>query len=115
MCSPSGRLLLVDDVPGVDELPDIEYTDEMGLNHADFFRLIPSAMGDNPHRIDGMTVHGEINNGTVEITLGAQQERRIALMRIPYALVRFHFRGVTEAEHEAFKTYFDLRFQRGGG
>jgi len=87
----------------------------MGLTHDDFFRLIPAAMGEHPYRIDGLSVHGEINNGTVEIKLGAQQERRIALMRIPYASVSFHFRGVTAAEQEAFKAYFDLRFQRGGG
>lgn len=87
----------------------------MGLTHADFYRLVPSAMGEHPYRIEGMTVHGQISNGTVEITLGAQQERRIALLRIPYAAVSFHFRGVTQAEQAEFKEYFDLRFQRGGG
>jgi len=99
----------------VADLPDIQFTDDMGLTHADFFRLVPSAMGDHPHRIEGMTVYGELHNGTVEITLGPQQERRIALMRIPHATVSFHFRGVTAAEQETFKAYFDLRFQRGGG
>lgn len=97
------------------ELPDIQYTDDMAVTHADFLRLVPSAMGDHPHRIEGMTVYGEINNGTVEINVGEQQERRIALMRIPHAFVKFHFRGVTQAEQAAFKAYFDLRFQRGGG
>jgi len=87
----------------------------MGLTHADFFRLLPTAMGEHPFRVDGMSVHGEVHNGTVTITLGAQQERRIALMRIPHAAVSFHFRGVTQAEQAAFKEYFDLRFQRGGG
>jgi len=40
----------VDEVLGVDELPDIEYTDDMALTHADFLRLVPSAMGDHMHR-----------------------------------------------------------------
>ena len=97
------------------ELPDIEYTDDMAVTHADFLRLLPSAMGEHPYRIEGMTVYAEIHNGTVEIAVGAQQERRIALMRIPHAAVRFCFRGVTQAEQAAFKAYFDLRFQRGGG
>ena len=87
----------------------------MGLSHADFFRLLPSAMGDHPYRIDGNTVHGEVGQGTVEIKLGPQQERRIALMVIPFARVSFHFRGVTQADQELFKSHFDLRFQRGGG
>jgi len=109
MCLPSGLRW------PVGNLPDIEYTDDMGLTHADFYRLVPSAMGEHPHRIEGMTVYGEVFNGTVEITLGAQQERRIALMRIPHVAVSFHFRGVTQEEQATFKTYFDLRFQRGGG
>lgn len=109
MLSPSGHQSLVDNVP------DIVYADDMGLTHADFYRLVPAAMGENPFQIKGNTVYGEVNQGTVEITLGAQQERRIALMRIPHALVSFHFRGVTEAEQAVFKAYFDLRFQRGGG
>jgi len=102
-------------MPVMGELPDITYTDDMAVTHADFLRLVPSAMGEHPFRIEGMTVYGKINNGTVEIAVGEQQERRIALMRISHALVRFHFRGVTQAEQADFKTYFDLRFQRGGG
>jgi len=99
----------------VAEILDIKYDDDMGLTHADFFRLVPSAMGEHPHRVEGMKVYGEIGSGSVEITLGAQRERQIALMRIPHALVSFHFRGVTKSEQEEFKAYFDLRFQRGGG
>lgn len=99
----------------VDDLPDIEYVDDMALTHADFFRVLPSAMGEHPYRVEGMTVYAEIHNGTVQIAVGDQQERRIALVRIPHATIRFHFRGVTQAEQAAFKAYFDLRFQRGGG
>lgn len=99
----------------MDSIPDIAYVDDMGLTHADFFRLLPSAMGEHPYTIEGMSVDGQVHQGTVRITLGAQQERRIALMRIPHAQVSFHFKGVTKAEQEAFKEYFDLRFQRGGG
>ena len=109
MCSLYGPLL------PVDELPDIAFDDDMGLTHADFFRLVPAAMGEHPFRIEGNTVYGQLHGGSVEITLGAQQERQIALMRIPHAVVSFHFRGVTKAQQEAFKAYFDLRFQRGGG
>ncbi len=87
----------------------------MGLTHADFFRLLPAAMGEHEYRIDGNTVHGVVHDGTVEITLGEQQMRKIALMRIPNANVKFVFRGVSEEQQQAFKTYFDLRFQRGGG
>ena len=106
---PSGHL------SPVDNTPDIIYSRDMGLTHADFFRLLPAAMGPHTYRIDGNTVSGEINDGTVEIRLGEQQERRIALMCIPFATVDFAFRGVTKEQQETFKANFDLRFQRGGG
>jgi len=109
MCSRSGRRL------PVDSLPDIEYSRDMGLTHADFYRLLPAAMGPHTYRIEGDTVHGQIHDGTVKIRIGAQQERRIALMRIPFAQVSFLFQGVTREQQETFKANFDLRFQRGGG
>jgi len=88
---------------------------DMGVSHADFFRLLPRAMGDIPYRVEGTTVNGEIGSGTVSIELGKQQERRIALLAIPFAEVTFSFNGVGEDERTEFMRYFDLRFQRGGG
>lgn len=99
----------------MDSVPDIQYARDMGLTHSDFYRLLPAAMGPHQYRIDGDTVYGEVHDGTVEIHIGAQQERRIALMCIPFARVSFLFKGVTIAQQEVFKANFDLRFQRGGG
>jgi len=96
-------------------LPEIRYSREMGLTDDDFWRILPKAMGEHSYRIDGRTVHGNVNAGTVEILLGPSQERRIALLRLPFAEVSFTFRGVTPDEQQAFKRHFDLYFQRGGG
>ena len=96
-------------------LPEIRYSREMGLTDDDFWRILPKAMGEHSYRIDGRTVHGNVNAGTVEILLGPSQERRIALLRLPFSEVSFTFRDVTEAEQQAFKRHFDLYFQRGGG
>ena len=95
--------------------PEIRYSREMGLTDDDFFRILPKAMGDHPYRVDGRTVHAEVGEGSVEIVLGPQQERRIALLRLPFAEVSFTFRGVGETRQAAFKRHFDLYFQRGGG
>lgn len=105
----SGRLLLVG------SFPDINYSKDMGVTHADFFRLLPSAMGDHPYRIEGNTVHGDVAGGSVVIAIGEQQVRRIALLEIPFANVTFSFRGVSPEQQEAFSSHFDLRYQRGGG
>lgn len=99
----------------VDNVPDIKYDRDMALTHADFFRHLPAAVGEHTYRVDGLTVHVQIHDGTLEIRLGEEQERRIALMCIEFANVSFLFRGVTKEQQEAFKAHFDLRFQRGGG
>jgi len=91
------------------------FSKEMGVSHADFFRLLPRAMGDTSFRVNGMNVTGELSTGTVSIDVGEEKLRRIALMTIPYAEVSFAFNGVAEEERTEFMRYFDLRFQRGGG
>lgn len=97
------------------ELPDIAYSREMGLTHADFWRLLPRAMGDHPYTIDGSVVRATVDGGQLEIVLGQPEERRIALLRLPYAVVTFTFTGLEEVQQQAFKAHFDLHFQRGGG
>ncbi|MEE9319145.1 MAG: hypothetical protein V3U76_01750 [Granulosicoccus sp.] len=95
--------------------PEIRYSREMGLTHADFWRLLPRAMGEHAYRSEGDTVHAEIADGILEMTLGAPQVRKIALLRLPFAEVSFTFRGVSLQQQLAFKKHFDLYFQRGGG
>ncbi|MGQ7848369.1 hypothetical protein ACUNV4_27975 [Granulosicoccus sp. 3-233] len=99
----------------VSAIPPITYSREMGLTHADFWRLLPRAMGSHPYSVEGNRVVANVDNGKLEITIGPSQERRIALLRLPYSLVSFSFEGVTEAQQQAFKAHFDLHFQRGGG
>lgn len=101
--------------PVPEPLPDIIYSREMGLDHRDFFRLLPRAMGAHRYTVDGHTVRAELGKGSVEIVIGEEQLRRIALLAIPYALVSFTFRGVTADAQQDFKKQFDLHFQRGGG
>lgn len=91
------------------------FSKEMGLTHADFFRLLPRAMGDYGYEIDGSTVRATVHAGTVEIVLGPQKTRQIALLRLPYAVVSFTFKDVSEAQQLAFTEHFDLHFRRGGG
>ena len=98
-----------------DNLPVIAYSREMGLTHADFWRLLPSAMGKHSYTINGDAVRATVDGGQLDITLGPPEERRIALLRLPYSVVSFTFTGVEEVQQQAFKAHFDLRFQRGGG
>jgi len=93
----------------------IEYCREMGLTHDDFWRLLPRAMGDHRYVRQGDYVQATVHQGTVHIHLGPTQTRKIALLRLPYSVVAFRFEGVEQEQQVAFKTHFDLHFQRGGG
>ena len=102
-------------VKSEDKLPVISYSREMGLTHADFWRLLPRAMGEHAYTIDGNVVHATVDGGQLDITLGQPEVRRIALLELPYSVVSFTFTGVEESRQLAFKAHFDLHFQRGGG
>ncbi len=92
-----------------------KFDKNMGITHSDFFRLLPKAMGDHPYTIDNNTVNADVDGGKLTISLGKQQERRIALMCIPFVIVSFDFNSVGDESVEAFVQHFDLHFQRGGG
>ena len=93
----------------------IEYSREMGLTHADFWRLLPRAMGEHAYERQGDEVKAQVFQGSLTIHIGPTQRRIIALMDLPYSVVSFRFEGVQEEQQLAFKTHFDLHFQRGGG
>jgi len=87
----------------------------MAVTHKDFFRILPRAMGDHSYTIDGNTVNANIEDGSLSITIGSQQVRRIALMAIDYCKVDFSFENLSHEQVERFKAHFELYYRRGGG
>jgi len=87
----------------------------MGYTHADFFRLLPNAMGETPYKIDGLTVTGQLETGTVTITLGPEGERKLVLVVLPRTEITFEYSDVSNEERSDFIKYFDLRFMKGLG
>jgi hypothetical protein len=98
-----------------DERATISFTRELGLTHAEFHRSLPPAIAHRPFRLDGDRVIVEEGPRTVTISLGPQQQRRIASLRLPFVVVDFEFTGFTEAEFQDFMKRFERYFQRGGG
>lgn len=89
---------------------------QMGITHADFFRLLPRAMGENPYELNDLTVRATLEAGTVLISLGEEQERRLSEHVImPYTDVTFLFCGVPTEVRAAFERYFHMRYMRGLG
>jgi len=88
---------------------------EMGLDHAEFHRTIANALGADSfeRRDDGVTmVEGDRK---LEITLGPEGERKIALLRIPVTQVTLAFTGYSDDEMKAAVERFDMIFKKGGG
>ncbi|MBT3237332.1 MAG: hypothetical protein HOK06_05325 [Rhodospirillaceae bacterium] len=86
---------------------------EMGITHDEFFRNIARVLDDYQQSDSGVIV--EDAGRTINISIGAEGERRIALMRIPITPVTLTFSGYAEAEISEFLTTFDSIFRRGGG
>ena len=91
------------------------FSREMGFTREEFFRLLPGALNDRPHRIDEAGVTVDATPGTVRIDVGEQQFRHIASITMPFVKVDFDFQNFSDTAREEFLRYFDLRYQRGGG
>jgi len=94
----------------------MELRKEMGLTHADFFRMLAQLPGGwlQETRADGASL--KFADGRIEIRLGPEQRRHLsALVRIPATEVLFRYENLSEAEQENFQARFDLTYQRGGG
>jgi hypothetical protein len=87
----------------------------MGLTHEEFFRELPAALGHREYVADAGRVSVRLDGGSLLITLGSEQTRKIAALRLPYTVVGFRFEGVEEVERDNFMQRFDLCFRRGGG
>ena len=87
----------------------------MGLTHEEFFRELPAALAHREFVAETGRVSVDLDRGSLVMTLGGEQVRQIAALRLPYTVVEFAFEGVEEAEREAFMRRFDLGFRRGGG
>ena len=88
---------------------------EMGINHRDFFRILPQALGTTDYARTGNRIRMESGKKRLEISLGPEGKRTIALMSLPVTMVNLRFTNYGEAELDDAMARFDLYFRRGGG
>ncbi len=91
------------------------FTREMGMTHADFFRILPSAIDQHPYRRRERRIDIDYGDRSVQIEFGDEKIRGIALLQLPYIDMSFAFHGFSDNQREAFMKRFDLYFRRGGG
>lgn len=90
-------------------------TREMAVSHADFMRLLPHAMPGFACTAHGNRISAAAGQQRVEIKMGAESERRIAMLRIPVTEVTLELHGFDTEQTQAFLQKFDMTYQRGGG
>jgi len=93
----------------------VTVTKEMAVTHADFFRILPSAFPDCDYDIQGTTIWRQRDGGTLEIKLGPEGTRRIALLKLPQTSITLTFRGYSQSQRSELIEQFDKGFQRAGG
>ena len=93
----------------------VTVTKEMAVTHADFFRMLPSAFPDRDYDVQGTIIWRQWGGGTLEIKLGPEGTRRIALLMLPQTLVTLTFQGYLEAQRVELIKQFDTGFRRAGG
>lgn len=92
------------------------FTLDMGIGHADFFRLLPAAVAPYAMHINANMIEIFSEQRRLDITLGVEQIRRLsAHVSFPSTEVAFSFEQFTDAQRDAFLHRFHLHFHRGCG
>ncbi len=90
-------------------------TKEMAVTHADFFRSLANAFPETDYQVNGSKVIVAGDGRSLEIALGPEGVRQIALLKLPQTPVTLTFQGYSEEAREAALDQFDRAFQRAGG
>jgi hypothetical protein len=95
-------------------MPMITLEREVTATRAEFVRGLQAAF---PGRVEEIAERLRIDDGraTMEISLTALPDRRIALLRLPNLRVHIRFTQGTRADQEAMLAYMDRATHRGGG
>ena len=88
---------------------------EMGYTPAEFMATLPRALHgyDVALRTDGADIY--LDGQRIQSRIGAEQERRIALIRLPYIHVLIDFAELSAPQRTRLLHQFDLYFKKGGG
>ncbi len=89
----------------------------MGYSEKDFYRTLPSAIGEYRYARTGqlVTITHPDRNHVLLLNVAPLPDRVLGSIRIVRVEVSFTFRNFSIAERNLFMAGFELRFQRGGG
>jgi len=88
---------------------------EMTLTHADFFRLLPTALKGIEYTVAGDAIRFRLGEMQATITLAPEARRTIGALELPLTKIRFVFDGAGKEAIREFFERFDLAYRKGGG
>jgi hypothetical protein len=89
---------------------------QMGITESEFLRLLPRALDSEVYDVSGSHIRYVMAEMKIlDITLGPESVRQIALMRMPTMPVTLTFSGFSDSERETLMQRFERAYQRGGG
>ena len=89
---------------------------EMGLTHADFYRIFPRLVQPLVARYEGLNTVVEWPSGArLLVVMSPERIRRIAGLQLPYVALAFTFEDFSLAEEAIFMRRFAQAFHKGGG
>jgi hypothetical protein len=87
----------------------------MTISHADFFRTLPSALGQGQYEIRDREVLAADAQRKLRILLSSESTRRFGPIPLPVTHVELEFDGYSAEERERFLERFHRYYLRGGG
>jgi sulfur-carrier protein len=90
-------------------------TKDMAVTHAEFFRLLPTALDARPFKRTGNRIVLEDKGRRLDIGLGTERTRQVAGLKLPATDVSLAFTGYDKTEIAAALRLFERTYQKGGG
>ena len=90
---------------------------DMGYSENEFYRILPAAIGNYQHTVDGnqITVSHTESTRQLLLTVTPLPDRVLGAFRIERIDVQFQFLNMDAKTRSEFMQRFDRRYQRGGG
>ncbi len=95
----------------------VRFERDMGYSEKEFFRVLPSALGNYHYRRQGnqVLVDHPDHAHKISLRIAPLPDRRLGAFRIERIGVQFELLNMDAEERACFMRRFDRRFQRGGG
>ena len=87
----------------------------MTITHADFFRLLPKALGCENYSVGDNRIELTEGNVSVQLALSAETSWRIGALSLPKTEVNIRIEGCDKDEAQRRINQFDRTYQKGGG